>query len=274
MRKGIVCSAKEKIGVLAFAGVSLFSRNYALAQRRTVYVATELPRKTLVSGSDRNYKVRVYVDNSLNEPNGISETTWAVQIPSSRFDSVFVNVPANPSQSEGDIWFGIPLMNNILDTTQDANGLLDPNGRGTPTGSEYAHWRGFVEEISFKVKPNLSKVGIMPTNSWHVYDPSGIPYLVSNASDLYTIVNQLSPADYVGNPGDIRDNKPDLPDGDVDSYDLAQFESCRSGPRVPYQTGCSNRDLDGDGDVDGDDYGIFQRCYSGNDVPADPNCAN
>lgn len=62
-------------------------------------------------------------------------------------------------------------------------------------------------------------------------------------------------------------------DGDVDGTDLTAFESCASGPAVPFTTGCSEKDLDSDNDVDQSDFGIFQRCYSGEGNPADPHCA-
>lgn len=62
-------------------------------------------------------------------------------------------------------------------------------------------------------------------------------------------------------------------DGDVDTDDFAEFESCSSGPGISRSTECANRDFDSDNDVDQSDFGIFQRCYSGEDNPAEPNCA-
>ncbi|MHC4800077.1 MAG: hypothetical protein ACYTF1_25850, partial [Planctomycetota bacterium] len=63
-------------------------------------------------------------------------------------------------------------------------------------------------------------------------------------------------------------------DGDVDSADYDVFESCASGPNVPYTGDCSDTDFDNDLDTDQDDFGIFQRCYSSEDSPADPTCAD
>ncbi|MHC4674466.1 MAG: hypothetical protein ACYTBZ_18425, partial [Planctomycetota bacterium] len=63
-------------------------------------------------------------------------------------------------------------------------------------------------------------------------------------------------------------------DGDVDNADYDVFESCASGPNVPYTGDCSDTDFDNDLDTDQEDFGIFQRCYSGEDNPADPNCAS
>jgi len=80
-------------------------------------------------------------------------------------------------------------------------------------------------------------------------------------------------------------------DGDVDADDLGIFESCATGPAVPYNpaalpesapgctltpdgTGHVAADFDDDGDVDQADFGIFQRCYSGEGNPADADCAN
>ena len=77
-------------------------------------------------------------------------------------------------------------------------------------------------------------------------------------------------------------------DGDVDEDDLRLFESCVTGPTIPYDPfhlpdGCTLRpdferrigaDLDRDGDVDQTDLGLFQRCFSGAGIPADPSCNN
>jgi len=80
-------------------------------------------------------------------------------------------------------------------------------------------------------------------------------------------------------------------DADVDGGDFRVFETCATGPAIPYNPavlpepapGCtltpdgSNHiaaDFDKDSDVDQDDFGAFQRCYSGEGHPADPNCAN
>ncbi|HOW72592.1 MAG TPA: right-handed parallel beta-helix repeat-containing protein [Phycisphaerae bacterium] len=68
-------------------------------------------------------------------------------------------------------------------------------------------------------------------------------------------------------------------DGDVDTEDLLVFESCLTGPSIPYPTTpgggapfCLAADADADLDIDQSDFGIFQRCYSGTGKPADPNC--
>ena len=62
-------------------------------------------------------------------------------------------------------------------------------------------------------------------------------------------------------------------DCDVDGEDLDTFESCASGPDVPYTGDCNDADIDGDIDVDQDDFAVFQRCYSGEGNPPDPHCA-
>jgi hypothetical protein len=61
-------------------------------------------------------------------------------------------------------------------------------------------------------------------------------------------------------------------DGDVDRYDLDQFESCGSGPAIPLSSGCEVADFDSDGDVDQVDFAMLQRCMSGEDVAADREC--
>ena len=77
-------------------------------------------------------------------------------------------------------------------------------------------------------------------------------------------------------------------DCDVDAHDLALFESCDTGPAVPYTLhvrpaecglppqvgGLLPADFNGDADIDETDFGIFQRCLSGAGKPADPNCAD
>jgi len=80
-------------------------------------------------------------------------------------------------------------------------------------------------------------------------------------------------------------------DGDVDGDDLAVFESCATGPAVPYnpaelpepEPGCTlapdtnghiAADFDEDDDVDQSDFGAFQRCYSGEGNPAEAHCGN
>jgi hypothetical protein len=63
-------------------------------------------------------------------------------------------------------------------------------------------------------------------------------------------------------------------DGDVDDDDLADFESCASGPAVPLTAGCEDKDWDDDNDVDQGDFAVFQRCISGEDNPGDPTCAD
>jgi len=63
-------------------------------------------------------------------------------------------------------------------------------------------------------------------------------------------------------------------DCDVDEDDFDTFQSCASGPAVPYTGDCAAKDFYSDLDVDQDDFAIFQRCFSGENNPADPNCVN
>ncbi|MBI4578370.1 MAG: hypothetical protein HY718_01615, partial [Planctomycetes bacterium] len=76
-------------------------------------------------------------------------------------------------------------------------------------------------------------------------------------------------------PGDL-DN-----DGDVDGFDIQQFEACGTGPGVlgPPASGCpaalfNRADFDGDQDADGVDFAFMQRCISGSGIPSDPDCAD
>ena len=63
-------------------------------------------------------------------------------------------------------------------------------------------------------------------------------------------------------------------DGDVDGDDLTVFESCASGPGIPYGGDCGMSDFDDDGDVDQSDFAVVQQCYGGQGVLADPACAD
>ena len=63
-------------------------------------------------------------------------------------------------------------------------------------------------------------------------------------------------------------------DGDVDQDDYDHFETCASGPEVPYMGGCGDTDFDGDLDTDHEDFAVFQRCYSGENSAARPDCAD
>lgn len=87
-----------------------------------------------------------------------------------------------------------------------------------------------------------------------------VPTYEGNALEGFRVV-EVRPADFDG-------------DGDVDSADSDRFETCASGPAVPYAQGCNGKDFDNDGDVDQADFAIFQRCYSSSGNPANPNCAN
>lgn len=255
------------VGKVAVLGTALYNAGSALAQ--TVYVGTELPRKTMVAGDGRTHTVEVYVDNTENEPEGVSGTTWEVRLNPSHFENVFVSVPDNPSSTEGDFWKDISLLFNTLDPDAGEDGWLRPNARGPrDTGQPYAHGKGFLEEILFTVKPDISKTWSIYTQGWAVYDESNNPYPVFIDSDTYRILSpsELSPCDLVGNPGDPRDTHPELPDGDVDLHDYVVFAQEMTGPVIP-RVG-SEFDFNGDGYVDLRDYAIFQTAFSGDDVPA------
>jgi hypothetical protein len=71
----------------------------------------------------------------------------------------------------------------------------------------------------------------------------------------------------VGSPADFNF------DGDVDGNDLTLLDNCFSNPKVSFDAGCEDRDLDADGDVDQADFGIFQRCYAGPGHAPPAHCA-
>ena len=95
---------------------------------------------------------------------------------------------------------------------------------------------------------------------------------VRNACDLCADTIPGSPVDGNGCP-------PVIPgdfdrDGDVDPADYTVFETCASGPDVPYAVDCGYADLDSNGDVDQDDFGLFQVCMTGANITGSPDCAS
>jgi len=63
-------------------------------------------------------------------------------------------------------------------------------------------------------------------------------------------------------------------DCDVDNSDFGLFDGCLSGPDVPPQPGCENRDFDADSDVDQADFGMLQGCLTGTNKVPDAACVN
>ncbi len=109
----------------------------------------------------------------------------------------------------------------------------------------------------------------------HAGQSHAVSVTTSSAEVLDIALVPLAPADLDG-------------DGDVDDDDLDLFESCATGPTIPYDAfnlppGCMLQpdaegvlpaDVDRDGDVDQSDYGLgLQTCFSGDGVPATPGCA-
>ncbi len=63
-------------------------------------------------------------------------------------------------------------------------------------------------------------------------------------------------------------------DQDVDQNDIELFMHCISGPMLPREAGCDEKDLDNDGDVDLVDFAVMQLCLSGDGLLGDPYCAD
>ncbi|MHC4797985.1 MAG: hypothetical protein ACYTF1_15200, partial [Planctomycetota bacterium] len=76
-------------------------------------------------------------------------------------------------------------------------------------------------------------------------------------------------------------------DTDVDANDFFTFETCATGPAIPYdpqnlppacmltlELNIISADFDSDGDVDQNDFAKFQRCFTGMDEIGDPTCAD
>ncbi|MHC4443703.1 MAG: hypothetical protein ACYTF1_01240 [Planctomycetota bacterium] len=90
-----------------------------------------------------------------------------------------------------------------------------------------------------------------------------------NNPDLGTIsqTSVINGSVLLPQPGDYNG------DGDVDYGDYELFEACASGPAIPLDPGCEDKDFDSDNDVDQSDFGIFQRCFGGPDILGDLSCA-
>ncbi len=121
-----------------------------------------------------------------------------------------------------------------------------------------------------------------------VYDTKDLHYAIFRLVDDLADGQQYQPSEefwVVLNrpvPGDFN------ADGHIDGDDLDQFETCATGPAVPYDpedlpAGCTQSpdadgiipaDLDRDGDVDQSDFGRLQRCISGPEGHPDPRCAD
>jgi len=283
----------KKVGRAVVLGTVLYATNFASGdvEQGKMYIKSELPRKTLVSGSERVYNMNVIADNS-GIPYGISTTKWKVINTMDYVQNLTSQRPGEhpTSTNPNDFWYNIALkspesMYNTIDP--DGNDTeFWPNARGPPASlGDSASGRGELQNVFFKTKSGIDVGGDTLENRFRVsfVDITDINinhYKLSNdnltiETDRYTILNSLSPFDRVGNPDDINDNRPDLPDGDVDNHDYEVFKSCISGPSVPHNgsSDCLAMDIDADGDVDQRDFGKFQRCLSGDDVPANPECA-
>jgi hypothetical protein len=131
------------------------------------------------------------------------------------------------------------------------------------------------------VQFTLTDVGsdLMPTQTsfevMHNCDTEQIPsqvdllltpiYAQSLGYDVEELRNQGLIADVPLAPPDLDK------DGDVDADDVAEFETCATGPAIPLPPACQKVDFDGDGDGDMSEFGALQSCYSGPAQPAKCN---
>ena len=196
--------------------------------------------------------------------------------PSQNPDDFFSNFPLTPLK-----WFMDPAHNAIYNSTEPTttypgwSRALKQNERAvysdqyTPRDGPSNVSDDLFGQYWFIVNPGATGETYSRLNGVKFTSPDNIDYKLSNGNltkdeQHFNIVAPCW-ADQNG-PNEKRD-------GLVDNYDFQAFDACRSGPQIPYATGCEWADFDADGDVDQDDFGSFQRCYSG-DAIADANCGN
>jgi hypothetical protein len=128
--------------------------------------------------------------------------------------------------------------------------------------------------------------------AWHTIDGGGLGVSDPSTGGGYTLSGTIGQSDACSHPepmsgGDYKftggfwviPECPAIPadydsDCDVDHADYQSWESCASGPEVPYAGDCGDTDFDADLDTDQADFSVFQRCYSGENVPGDPDCTD
>ncbi len=88
--------------------------------------------------------------------------------------------------------------------------------------------------------------------------PNGIPDECDIADGTSLDINDNTLPDECECPSGNGDG---TGDAFVDLDDHALFEGCMDGPRVAYQAGCVDFDMDGDCDVDAADFGLFQEAF-------------
>jgi hypothetical protein len=142
----------------------------------------------------------------------------------------------------------------------------------SPSISVSYQWYKIVDGVDVPLKDD-ERIQGASTNTLTI-SPAGIAdsgeYFVAIMNECNVVRSELATL-AVACPGSVAADLDD--DCDVDNDDLVRFESCASGPAVPFSAGCEGKDLDQDGDVDQSDFGIFQRCWSGANNPPDPGCA-
>ena len=141
----------------------------------------------------------------------------------------------------------------------------------------------------------LAALGVLAQDyaiSWYTIDGGGTGPANPSSGGSYTLSGTVGQSDARNHPDPMVGGEyklaggfwvipecPSIPadydgDCDVDQADYLLWETCASGPDVPYAGNCSDTDFDNDLDTDQEDLGVFQRCYSGENNPADPSCAD
>ena len=245
-----------------------------------VIIKTQPEQNTVVADGVTEYRLDVRGDTTQHPDKQIDYAKWSLYIPDQvSFTRAELPDPVNnPSQSPDDFFFGwymYPSL-NYVDNTLGSSG---------PTG-----WTKFLGDNSRLVDTNTGPSNVpdkalgyywfkVPVGSIgsDLYFRMGGVKLTATDGTTYTLSNgNLTRQDVrftIAPPVwcDVTGEKGKR-DGKVNSYDIAEFRKCLSGPALAYSAGCGWADRDGDGDVDQSDFGRFQRCYSGDNIQTNVNC--
>ncbi|MHC4445155.1 MAG: FG-GAP repeat domain-containing protein [Planctomycetota bacterium] len=212
--------------------------------------------------------------------------------------------PNDPNKIEsGQCGCGTPDTDTDTDTVADCidNCLNDPNPTQVDTDTD-----GVGDACdNCPNTPNTNQAdedidGFGDACDMCPYDPNKIDMGICGCGTPDTDTDNDGVADCIDKcqdtpPGGIIDPLTGCPpqpgdfdhDTDVDANDFFTFETCATGPAIPYdpqnlppacmltlELNIISADFDSDGDVDQNDFAKFQRCFTGMDEIGDPTCAD